>query len=98
MTSSGAALESRASAPTPKARAVGTKICRLIARSGSLRGGTGITRSRLMVNASGCAPDPAAMFPTRSVGKTVTSRIRTGRGAPSACRRISAKPTWSMPP
>ena len=52
ITSSGAALESRASAPTPNERAVGTRISRLIERSGSRLGGTGITRSRLIVKAS----------------------------------------------
>ena len=68
MTGSGSSVEMRAVPPMVKVRAVGSVKLRLMAGSGSVRGGTAGARSRLSRITSSWDSDAAPALANRSVG------------------------------
>ena len=68
-----------------KVRAVGSVNSRAMESSGSVRGGTGGTRSRSMRRMSSCDCDAAPSAASRSSGIRSTSRSRIGCVACSSC-------------
>ncbi len=88
-----ASLVIRAVPVSAKSRWSGSVNSRAIACSGSLRGGTGRMRSRLISTTSGWLVDDGPVAASRSDGIRTTSRTRTGVPVLASATRTSANPT-----
>ena len=88
-----ASLVIRAVPVSANSRRSGSVNSRAMARSGSLRGGTGKMRSRVISTTSGCLIDEVPVAASRSDGIRTTSRTRTGVPVLASATRTSANPT-----